>query len=190
MSRIFLNSGTVIVNINIKQSLRGTFHLTCLRRFTTFLLYLFKGIVSRDFPGLQVNFMDRSLVFRWRFIYLFIFYFSYRTWSSKDPAGKAFINALSKSLVFYRWFYPSPGLTTHRRSDLKLLGWCNASLAITLATDFWSCGRRSPYPTIWWSFFSAFSKIPTKRTCVRLLFLKLNQSQNTKKTFWGSFLQK
>ena len=35
------------------------------------------------------------------------------------------------------------------------------------------------------SFFSAFSKIPTKRTFVRLLFLKLNQSQNTTKNFFG-----
>ena len=35
-----------------------------------------------------------------------------------------------------------------------------------------------------------FSKIPTKRTFVRLLFLKLNQSQNLKKIFWGGLLQK
>ena len=34
--------------------------------------------------------------------------------------------------------------------------------------------------------FFAFSKIPTKRPFVRLLFLMLNQSQNTKTTFfWG-----
>ena len=40
-------------------------------------------------------------------------------------------------------------------------------------------------------FFSAFSKIATKRTFVSLLFLKLNQSRNTKKNiFWGVFLQK
>ena len=35
------------------------------------------------------------------------------------------------------------------------------------------------------TFFCVFSKIPTKRTFVHLLFLKLNQSQNTKKTFFG-----
>ena len=34
------------------------------------------------------------------------------------------------------------------------------------------------------AFFHAFSKIPTKRTFVLLLFLKLNQSWNTKKTFF------
>ena len=36
-------------------------------------------------------------------------------------------------------------------------------------------------------FFCMLSKIPTKRTFVRILFLKLNQSQNTKKNFflWG-----
>ena len=39
------------------------------------------------------------------------------------------------------------------------------------------------------TFFCAFSKIPTKRTFVRLLFLKLNQGRNTKKIFWGGFLQ-
>ena len=38
------------------------------------------------------------------------------------------------------------------------------------------------------SFFSAFSKIPTKRTFVLLLFLKLNQSRNTKEKNWGGFL--
>ena len=35
------------------------------------------------------------------------------------------------------------------------------------------------------NFFCAFSKKPTKRTFVRLLFLKLNQKQNTKKFFFG-----
>ena len=41
------------------------------------------------------------------------------------------------------------------------------------------------------SCFRAFSKILTKRTFVRLLFLKLNQSRNTKKTFFGGvFLKK
>ena len=35
------------------------------------------------------------------------------------------------------------------------------------------------------NFFCAFSKIPTKRTLVRLLFLKMNQSRNTKKHFFG-----
>ena len=41
------------------------------------------------------------------------------------------------------------------------------------------------------SFFSAFSKIPTKRTFVCLLFFKLNQSRNTKKIFfWWVFYLK
>ena len=40
------------------------------------------------------------------------------------------------------------------------------------------------------NFFCAFSKIPTKRTLVRLLFLKLNQSRNTKKHFFGGFFFK
>ena len=35
--------------------------------------------------------------------------------------------------------------------------------------------------------FSAFSKIPTKRRFVRLLFLKLNQSETRRKIFWGGF---
>ena len=36
------------------------------------------------------------------------------------------------------------------------------------------------------SFFCSFSKILTKKTFARLLFLKLNQSRNTKKHFfWG-----
>ena len=40
------------------------------------------------------------------------------------------------------------------------------------------------------NFFCGFSKIRTKRTFVRLLFLKLNQGRNRKKTnFWGGFLQ-
>ena len=37
------------------------------------------------------------------------------------------------------------------------------------------------------NFFFAFSKIPTKRTFVCLLFLKLNQSRNTKKIVLGVF---
>ena len=40
------------------------------------------------------------------------------------------------------------------------------------------------------AFFSPFSKIQTKRALVRLLFLKLNQSQNMKKNFWEVFVQK
>ena len=41
------------------------------------------------------------------------------------------------------------------------------------------------------TFFIAFSKIPTKRRFVRLLFLKRNQSRNTKKKkCWGVFLPK
>ena len=43
------------------------------------------------------------------------------------------------------------------------------------------------------TFFCAFSKIPTKRTFVCLLFLKLNQSRNSKKVLFflgGGFLQK
>ena len=40
------------------------------------------------------------------------------------------------------------------------------------------------------TFFCAFSKIPTKRKFVRLLFLKLNQFRNTRNIFWGGFLQK
>ena len=41
------------------------------------------------------------------------------------------------------------------------------------------------------TFFIAFSKIPTKRRFERLLFLKLNQSRNTKKKkCWGFFLPK
>ena len=41
----------------------------------------------------------------------------------------------------YRGFVSSPGLTTHRRSDLKLLRqswlWNNSSLAVKLAADSW-----------------------------------------------------
>ena len=63
-------------------------------------------------------------------------------------AGYAFINTLSKSLVAGRRHFSSPGLTTHRGSDLKLQrgSWqyYNASLAITLAADFSSCGRTTP----------------------------------------------
>ena len=40
------------------------------------------------------------------------------------------------------------------------------------------------------TFISAFSKLPFKRTLVCLLILKLNQSQNTKKSFFWVFLQK
>ena len=40
------------------------------------------------------------------------------------------------------------------------------------------------------NFFCGFSKIPTKRTFVRLLFLKQNQSRNKKKIFFWGFLQK
>ena len=40
------------------------------------------------------------------------------------------------------------------------------------------------------NFFCAFSKVPTTRTCVRLLFLKMNQSLNTKKIFFGGFSSK
>ena len=40
------------------------------------------------------------------------------------------------------------------------------------------------------NFFFAFSKIPTKRTFVCLLFLKLNQSRNTKTFFLEGFLKK
>ena len=39
------------------------------------------------------------------------------------------------------------------------------------------------------SFFSAFTKIPTKRTFVRLFFLKLNQSQNIKNIFLWFFFK-
>ena len=37
------------------------------------------------------------------------------------------------------------------------------------------------------AFFSAFSKIPTKRTIVRLFFLKLNQAKTQRTNFWGGF---
>ena len=40
------------------------------------------------------------------------------------------------------------------------------------------------------SFFSAFSKITTKRTFVRLLFLKLDKSKNTKTNFYEGFFFK
>ena len=40
------------------------------------------------------------------------------------------------------------------------------------------------------TFFGVFSKIPNKITIVCLLFLKLNQSWNTKTNFFGVFLQK
>ena len=39
------------------------------------------------------------------------------------------------------------------------------------------------------SFFSAFTKIPTKRTFVRLFFFKLNQSQNIKNIFLWFFFK-
>ena len=47
-------------------------------------------------------------------------------------------------LLSGRGTFSSPGLNTHRRSYLKLQRqswrWNKASLAITLAADFWSCG--------------------------------------------------
>ena len=53
--------------------------------------------------------------------------------------------------------------------------------------------QKRPKWCFWQSitFLCAFSKILTKRAFVRLLFLKLNQSQNIMKTFfWGVFHQK
>ena len=49
--------------------------------------------------------------------------------------------------------------------------------------------QKRPKWRFWHSitFFCAFSKMPIKRTFVRLLFLKLNQSRNTKKSFFGGF---
>ena len=40
------------------------------------------------------------------------------------------------------------------------------------------------------TFFRAFSKIPTKRKFVHLLFLELNQSRNTPKQILGAFSSK
>ena len=62
---------------------------------------LLKGIVSRDFGGLQMIIMDRAKVHDIPLkVYFLLFYFLYCFFSFKLSVGKAFfINALSKSLV-------------------------------------------------------------------------------------------
>ena len=60
------------------------------------------------------------------------------------------------------------------------------------AQNFFIKSQKQQKLRFWWSktFFSAFSKILTKRTFVRLLYLKLNQSQKTKtKIVWGFFFK-
>ena len=80
----------------------------------------FKGIVSRDFRGLQVILMDRAWVPGIQpEVYLFvILLFHIELEVQRFQQG---FYALSKTLVFYNGFFSSPGLTKHRRSDLKLL---------------------------------------------------------------------
>ena len=64
------------------------------------LSYKLKGIVSRDFRGLQMILMDWALVLDIPpEAYLFLFTLSYSFLSTKFSAGTAFINAISKSLV-------------------------------------------------------------------------------------------
>ena len=64
------------------------------------LSYKHKGIVSRDFRGLQMILMDWALVLDIPpEAYLFLFTLSYSFLRTKFSAGTAFINAVSKSLV-------------------------------------------------------------------------------------------
>ena len=78
-------------------------------------------------------------------------------------------------------------ITIHRRTNVILI-----SIFENAQKNIITC-RKWPKRHFWHSitFFCPFSKIPTKRTPVRLLFLKLNQSRNTIENVWGgSFLQK
>ena len=58
-----------------------------------------KGIVTRDFGGLQMILMDKIGAPDVPLKVYFFFYFSHCFSSFKFTAGKAFINALSKILV-------------------------------------------------------------------------------------------
>ena len=86
-------------------------------------VFEFKEIVTRDFGGLQMILMIRAWVpdVPLKVCFYFILLFHNVFFSFKFSGGKAFINALSKSLVSYRVFLSSPGLNTYRRSYLKLL---------------------------------------------------------------------
>ena len=72
-------------------------------------------------------------------------------------------------------------ITIHRRTNVILI-----SIFENAQKNIITC-RKWPKRHFWHSitFFCPFSKIPTKRTPVRLLFLKLNQSRNTIENVWG-----
>ena len=88
-----------------------------------------------------------------------------------------------------QFFFNFFSVLAFKTKDTQMLFW-----SVVLKTHKKTVMNRQKRPKwcFWRSitFFCAFSKIPTKRTFVHLLFLKLNQSRNTKKNhFWGDFFK-
>ena len=118
---------------------------------------MLKGLVLRNFRCLQMILIDRiqqgSLMFRWRFFYvctvkyLFLNFCFNIVFKIKVLSGLSFYYCTQQKL--------SGRPATHLGSNLKLQGrsWrqYNASLAITLASEFSSwCRTSSPgYCTCW-----------------------------------------
>ena len=95
-----------------------------------------------------------------------------------DPQKRAFLSFEIKTQKKFSSYF-SFVLANNRRTNVILIGIFENAQKKTLLT------AKLGFLTVN-NFFCAFLKILTKRTFVPLLFLKLNQSQNTKKTYcWG-----
>ena len=99
----------------------------------TYSSFTFKGIVSRDFEGLQMTLMNRSWVpdvllhGGWLF-FKFLFSYTRSIISLKFLAGYAFINALSKSLVSGRERFSSATSATTSTCS----AWCGTTAGVQL----------------------------------------------------------
>ena len=102
--------------------------------------------------------------------FFYSYYFKTQKWPFWPPVDKFFFQNLFSVLAF-------------KTIDTQMLFW---SIFFLTHQKTVINSQKQPKWRFWRSIilFCAFSKIPNKRTFVRLLFLKLNQSQNTKKTFF------
>ena len=105
----------------------------------------------------------------------------------KNPPKSTFMSIKTKTLkksFFISFFCFS--FKNDRRTHVVLVNSFKNVLKNVINCQKWSKWR------FWWLivFFSAYSKILTKRTFVRQLFLMLNQRRNTKNKFVGGFFIK
>ena len=96
--------------------------------------------------------------------------------------------------IFFFVFRLCFSFKNNRRTNVHLVSIFENTLkkSYLSKTPFRPFLAKRPKWRFWWliAFFSAFSKILTKRTFVHLLFSNLNQSPNTENKFFGVFSSK